>query len=224
MIVDVDLYKNTSHGSAARILCRCDKCGVERTISKQKLVQRGDNYEHCRECYYSRNGSMSRAYIKSECLECGVIQGRRADAVKVWSGRCASCARKEVAARPEVKAVLRQNGLKTPPPVRRGQDSHMWRGGATPEVLKVRGSAEMKQWRSNVFARDDFTCTCCGVRGGMLEVDHILPFSLYPELRFSVFNGRTMCKPCHRAFGARVLSGRQIREARFPSNDIWRIG
>lgn len=224
MILDRALFDATSRGSAVKIRCRCDVCGEEKLMIKQKLVQRGDSYERCRSCYYVRNGALSRAMVEAACVDCGKKSKRRADALKLWSGRCQSCASKENASRPEMKRVLRENGLRTPPPVRKGAESHMWRGGLTPENMRVRGSIQIKNWRDNVFARDDYTCTCCGARGGKLEADHIMPFSLYPELRFSVFNGRTMCKSCHGALGAKVLRGKQIREARFPQNQIWRIG
>lgn len=38
----------------------------------------------------------------------------------------------------------------------------------------------------------------CKYEGKEKEVDHIKPFSLYPDLRFELSNGRTLCKPCHR--------------------------
>jgi 5-methylcytosine-specific restriction endonuclease McrA len=61
----------------------------------------------------------------------------------------------------------------------------------------VRYSKEMKEWRTAVFKRDDYTCQMCGERGAYLEADHIKPFAFFPELRFDLSNGRTLCRECH---------------------------
>lgn len=74
----------------------------------------------------------------------------------------------------------------------------MWRGGITPERTKIWKSKEYQQWRKAVFERDNYTCQCCGERGGTLNADHIKPFSTFPELRFELSNGRTLCVQCHR--------------------------
>ena len=79
-----------------------------------------------------------------------------------------------------------------------GEDNPNWRGGTTKEAQKIRTSKRYKRWRSSVFFRDNYTCTECGSYGGELNADHIKPFALYPELRFDVSNGRTLCVPCHK--------------------------
>ena len=79
-----------------------------------------------------------------------------------------------------------------------GEKCHFWKGGITPKNIKIRGSLEYRLWRQAVLTRDDYTCQTCGQRGGDLHVDHELPFSLYPDLRFEVLNGRVLCIPCHR--------------------------
>lgn len=83
--------------------------------------------------------------------------------------------------------------------LRKGQKSHLWRGGLTEINKLIRGSLEYKLWREAVFKRDNYTCIWCGYDGGrILEADHIKPFAWYPELRFAIDNGRTLCVDCHK--------------------------
>lgn len=80
----------------------------------------------------------------------------------------------------------------------KGEKSHRWQGGKTSEVMLVRNSIEYSEWRKSVFHRDGYQCKSCGVVGGVLHADHIKAFSLYPELRLDINNGRTLCVDCHR--------------------------
>ncbi len=73
-----------------------------------------------------------------------------------------------------------------------------WKGGISPINKRLRGTREYRLWREAVFQRDNWTCVWCFRRGVYIEADHIKPFSLYPELRFAIDNGRTLCKDCHR--------------------------
>lgn len=80
----------------------------------------------------------------------------------------------------------------------RGEQHWNWKGGITSENEQARKSLEYKKWHKAVLERDWFQCQECGYKGREIEVDHIKPFYLYPELRFEIDNGRTLCKPCHR--------------------------
>lgn len=98
-----------------------------------------------------------------------------------------------------------------------------WKGGLTSLVLTIRHSLKYKQWRKNVFTRDNYICQICGGKNGLgksvyLEADH------YPALFSEIFyknniksveesvlceelwdinNGRTLCLECHRKYGRR---------------------
>lgn len=93
-----------------------------------------------------------------------------------------------------------------------GANNVNWKGGVTPENLRIRNSAEMKLWRKTIFERDNYTCVICKQYGGRLSVDHIKPFSLYPELRFDLSNGRTVCWSCHLKLPTSKLNGNITRE------------
>jgi hypothetical protein len=74
-----------------------------------------------------------------------------------------------------------------------------WKGGHVKHPDKrIRKSNEYKEWRMAVYKRDNYTCQVCGKVGVELVADHIKPFSVFPELRFDVNNGRTLCVNCHK--------------------------
>ncbi len=75
--------------------------------------------------------------------------------------------------------------------------NHLWKGGVTPINQKIRKSFVYTLWREEVFKRDNYTCKWCGKRGGRLHADHIKSFASFPELRFTIENGRTLCVDCH---------------------------
>lgn len=72
-----------------------------------------------------------------------------------------------------------------------------WTGFITSENNLVRRRQAYADWRSAVFARDDFTCALCEKRGGRLNAHHIKKFATNPHLRHVIDNGITLCVDCH---------------------------
>lgn len=52
-------------------------------------------------------------------------------------------------------------------------------------------------WARAVISRDNATCTRCAATGVELHAHHILSFKDYPERRWDLNNGETLCFRCH---------------------------
>lgn len=93
----------------------------------------------------------------------------------------------------------------------KGENHPNWKRGTALLEEQIRKCFEYRQWRSDVFTRDNFTCQDCGKRGGDLEAHHIKEFSLILkenniktleeamncEELWNINNGITLCKNCH---------------------------
>ena len=57
---------------------------------------------------------------------------------------------------------------------------------------------DYKEWKRKVFARDNYTCQICRRRGLRINAHHIMSWREYPELRYKLKNGKTLCVSCHK--------------------------
>ena len=94
----------------------------------------------------------------------------------------------------------------------RGDKCYNWKGGITEINNTIRSCFKYRQWRSDVFTRDNFTCQRCGKRGVKLNAHHIKAFSsilkenniktfeqaMDCEELWNINNGLTLCSECHK--------------------------
>jgi hypothetical protein len=78
-----------------------------------------------------------------------------------------------------------------------GQNHPNFKHGNRDERKKAMSSYSYREWRTSVFKRDNFICQECNATGVYVEADHIKPWCAFPELRYDINNGRTLCRPCH---------------------------
>ena len=96
-----------------------------------------------------------------------------------------------------------------------GSKNPNWKGGITPINKAIRDSRQAREWRLSVFRRDDWTCQHCWNRSRKnnyirIEAHHVKPFAVFPELRFEITNGLTLCKQCHN----KQPKGKQVYDIR----------
>ena len=92
-----------------------------------------------------------------------------------------------------------------------GENSPNWKGGISKIDKLCRKMREYKQWRSDCFTRDNWTCRTCGFNAGYVTVHHIKGFSKILKANniknildarkcselWDLNNGVTLCEDCH---------------------------
>jgi len=80
-----------------------------------------------------------------------------------------------------------------------GENHHQWKGGISSLYEGIRHGQEYRLWAESVYKRDKFTCLRCDIHCQRKNIiaHHVKPFADYPDLRFNVDNGITLCRACH---------------------------
>ncbi|MBS4222407.1 HNH endonuclease [Lederbergia citrea] len=63
----------------------------------------------------------------------------------------------------------------------------------------ITDSAAYKEWRLRVYKRDRYRCKMpgCGSQSRDIAAHHIYPKKKYPEKKYEISNGITLCRSCH---------------------------
>jgi hypothetical protein len=83
-----------------------------------------------------------------------------------------------------------------------GETHGMWSNNSTlnnygKHGVRLKNYYKEKKWREDVFERDNYTCQKCNNYGVELNSHHIKSWINYPELRYDINNGETLCIKCH---------------------------
>lgn len=84
----------------------------------------------------------------------------------------------------------------------KGENHPNWKMDKTDEERLIgRATPENWEWRHNVYCRDSFICQICGTNmSGVFNAHHLYNWADYPELRYDINNGVTLCENCHTLF------------------------
>lgn len=176
-------------------------CGTIFYVPKCRL----NEAQFCsRQCSYKspeRNAKIIQKQSKKVqlyCIICGnafMVKPSKAMKQKCCSKECGFSSPAYLSHASKIHKFIKNHSK---PPLHIGVDNYNWKGGITPINTKIRASLAYVAWRKKVFARDNYTCVACDIKGGKIHADHIKSFAYFPELRFELSNGRTLCIPCHK--------------------------
>lgn len=181
----------------------CEICSIEYT-RKPRLASK--LWERQRFCSKSCAGKF-RKPIKDqptkECEVCGITYAKPSKQNTSWwadSSFCSSTCRHKIPVSTETrnKRAVSLLGNRNSLGKNVGESNNNWKGGITSENNKIRSSFEYKEWRTSVFKRDSYKCKMASDDCvHEIHAHHILRFSEYPELRFDINNGITLCRNHH---------------------------
>ena len=98
----------------------------------------------------------------------------------------------------------------------RGTNSHRYNPNRTDEE-RLRHRYELNGgngnvWSNSIMTRDDYTCQICNKHGCKLNAHHLNGWNAFPEQRFDLDNGVTLCTDCHKEFHSQHGYGDNTRE------------
>lgn len=173
------------HDTGKRVSKRCLTCDIVFYIPQcRDLIKK-----YCsKKCYSLSMSESKRVRLKKECIVCKssfeVIPYHKKRKI------CSVSCNRKYSKTPESRKLHSICQI--------GEKGNNWQGGKASITESARHNLHYRLWRESVFERDNYTCVECKQRGGVLNADHIKAFALYPNLRFAIDNGRTLCLPCHR--------------------------
>lgn len=94
------------------------------------------------------------------------------------------------------------------PRIPHGESHGMWKNNSTlvnygKNGIRLQNSHKEKIWRIEVYKRDNYTCQICHERSRKghsfkINAHHIKSWRDYPEERFNIDNGITLCQSYHK--------------------------
>lgn len=171
--------------------CKCG-CGNRLEIKRHHKYSGIPKFIKGHNCSGLVRGDMSDAH-KSK-----ISEAKKATPVKYWEGKSRSLETKDKISN---KMLGNIPWNKNKPQIKTsGENNPNWKGGITNKNKIARTLSAYKDWRNEVFIRDDWTCRKCNNRGNELHPHHIFNFAESEEMRFDTDNGLTLCAKCHIKF------------------------
>lgn len=191
-------------------------CGIEKPLSEFRVRKKKSTNEeyHIGQCRYCENNRYTHI-----CKVCGITYTTKHSKSKYCSKECTTKARskkitykcencgKETSVKPytynksEHHYCSDKCHREHKPTWYKGELIYNYNPNRTNiQRKKERKSNEDLKFINGVKKRDNYTCVCCGKRGGNLVSHHVNSYNHYKEGRYDINNGVTLCQECHLNF------------------------
>ena len=181
----------------------CDNCNKEFEKYESKI---GKHNFCCRECYSIFH---SKDVPLCKCIICGKnFKGDKYNANKYCSRECylkdhkienkeriCPCCNKKFIAKASEDKYCSQECYNKDRYMPKGENHQNQKGGIS-KINDNRDSNDYKEQRKQVYERDKYKCIKCGSKE-KINAHHILSQKYYPEKRYDIDNGITLCEECH---------------------------
>lgn len=186
---------NTPANKKKKVEKYCESCGKAFQVHPFRSETARFCSPECRWDWLSKNKSDEQSSqwrggkVEMQCQHCGKpykLKKSQTHRSKYCSRKCHNSAISKPGEESHNWGRVREDML--------GANNKMWKGGLSKWRQKDHKHIE---WRTKVFKRDNYACQKCKKRGVALEAHHIKSWSEYPELRYVVSNGISLCVKCH---------------------------
>src|SRR3990170_6281852 len=196
--------QNLSHGSQQIVTIICPRCKKKRNIKYSKAIHRGHTY--CSPCstFLTQFIDLSkRRFGRWLVLSFRGNENKR----KYWNCVCDRGQYKVISGGALVSGNSKSCGCYDRECAKErwsGPNHYLWRNDISEDERKrnrrFNRTEKEKIWSRSILERDNFMCNVCNKVGGILHAHHLYGWANYPNLRFNVDNGITLCKDCHNKF------------------------
>jgi len=197
-------------------LCEC-KCGSEFKLSRFKITNGKYGQKSCPPCVYKNRVVNTVPMIGKRFNRWLVLKevGRTKNRSIKYLCKCDCGTIKEVDGCLLRRDVSKSCGCINKERDLRGKNNPNWNPNLTDEERQIRRDArkglisdyELKNWRKQVFERDDYTCRCCGAKKSPFNAHHLNGWNKFVDQRYDLSNGLTLCIACHKLFHKKYGSG-----------------
>lgn len=185
-----------------RIKCKCRIDGYEFEKSVNELI----TGVGCRKCADKVNGDRTRLdvnYIKEQLREVNpMVEILSTEYINARTPLKCRCLIHDYIFESRWDDLRKGKGCKFCKGDKLSRENNpMWKASKTEEErISQRKTLKDSNWVKSIFERDNYTCQCCGKRGGNENAHHLDGYNWCIDKRYNIDNGVLLCEDCHKYF------------------------